>query len=112
MLNRPPWGRVIVNLFYVKLISLESCKFTSLSRVSRKWLTTIPVDVRRSLSVEEGDAISWEVDASKKIATVIVVKEPLKFLKGKYSDPNLRYEDIEKTADKILMEMSHAYSGA
>ncbi|MEM3694329.1 MAG: hypothetical protein QXI39_09960 [Candidatus Bathyarchaeia archaeon] len=68
--------------------------------------------MRRSLSIEEGDAILWEVDVSKKVVTVMVVKEPLKFLKGKYSDPNLRYEVVEETADKIIMEMTHADSGA
>lgn len=29
------------------------------SRVSRKWLTTVPVDVRKALKVEEGNALLW-----------------------------------------------------
>lgn len=62
--------RIIITLSY------------SLSRVSRKWLTTIPEDVKRSLCIEEGDAILWEVDASSNIATVRVVKDPIKILKG------------------------------
>lgn len=76
--------------------------------MSKKWLTTIPADVRRSLGLEEGDSLMWEVDASKKIAVVRVVKEPLKFLKGKYRDPNLRYELVEEIADKTIVEMAHA----
>ncbi|MBS7612119.1 AbrB/MazE/SpoVT family DNA-binding domain-containing protein [Candidatus Bathyarchaeota archaeon] len=71
-------------------------------------MTTIPVDVRRSLSIEEGDAILWEVDASRGIAVVRVVKNPIKFLNGRYSDPNLRYEVVEETADMMVMEMTHA----
>ncbi|MEM2739814.1 MAG: hypothetical protein QXQ29_03335 [Candidatus Bathyarchaeia archaeon] len=45
-------------------------------------MTTIPEDVKRSLCIEEGDAILWEVDASSNIATVRVVKDPIKILKG------------------------------
>lgn len=80
----------------------------SLSRVSKKWLTTIPSDVRRSLGLEEGDFIMWEVDASKAVAIIRAVKDPLKFLKGRYSDPKLKYEAIEGAADKIVMGMIHA----
>ncbi|MGP3668039.1 MAG: AbrB/MazE/SpoVT family DNA-binding domain-containing protein [Candidatus Bathyarchaeota archaeon] len=84
----------------------------SLSRVSKKWLTTIPSDVRRSLGLDEGDFIMWEVDASKAVATVKVVKDPLKFLKGRYSDPKLRYDVVEETADKMVRGMIHADSRA
>lgn len=80
----------------------------SLSRISRKWLTTIPADVRRSLGIDEGDAILWEVDTSKKIAVVRVVKDSIRFLKGRYSDPDLRYEAVEETVDRMIMEMAHA----
>jgi len=80
----------------------------SLSRVSKKWLTTIPSDVRRSLGLNEGDFIMWEVNASKTCATIKVVRDPIKFLKGKYSDPKLRYEVVEETVDKIVMGFTHA----
>ncbi|MEM2241042.1 MAG: hypothetical protein QXS46_02330 [Candidatus Bathyarchaeia archaeon] len=35
-------------------------------------------------------------------------KDLLKFLKGKYSDPKLRYEVVEETVDKIFMGFTHA----
>ncbi len=78
------------------------------SRVSRKGLTSIPVEVRRILNIEEGDMLVWEVDKSTNTATVKVVKNPAKHLRGRYSDPNLVYERVEETADKRLLEELHA----
>jgi len=79
-----------------------------LSKISKKWLTTIPADVRDFLGAEEGDIIVWEIDEPKGIVSVRIVKNPIKSLKGKYSDPNLRYEAVEEKADKIIAGIIYA----
>ncbi len=78
------------------------------SRVSRKGLTNIPAKVRKALGIEEGDVLIWEVDEERGIAIVKVVKNPVKYLKGKYDDPNLTYEKVEELADKLVVGMLHA----
>ncbi len=78
------------------------------SRVSRKGLTSIPASVKRALGIEEGDILVWEVDENRHIATIKVVKNPAKYLKGKYRDPKLTYEKIEEEADKVIMGEIHA----
>jgi len=79
-----------------------------LSRISKKWLTTIPADVRDFLGAEEGDIIVWEIDEPKGIVLVRIVKNPIKSLRGKYSDSNLRYEAVEEKADSMIAGMVHA----
>lgn len=71
------------------------------SRVSKKWLTTVPADVRKALGVEEGDALLWEI-GGEGVAIVRVLKNPLKSLKGKYNDPRIAYEAIEGLADALI----------
>lgn len=83
-----------------------------LSRVSKKWLTTVPADVRRALGVEEGDVIVWDIDEHNKTVSIRVLKNPIKTLKGKYSDPNLIYEAVEEKADRIIAEMTYANNRA
>lgn len=58
--------------------------------------------------MDEGDSLLWEVDTTRRIALVRVVKHPIKFLKGRYSDPDLRYEVVEGTADRLIVEMTYA----
>ncbi len=80
----------------------------AVSRVSRKGLTSIPAKVRKALGIEEGDMLVWEVNEKHNVAIVRVIKNPIKHLKGKYSDPNLTYDRVEELADKLVMGELHA----
>jgi len=82
----------------------------AVSKVSRKGLTTIPANVRKELGIEEGDILIWDVDVEKKIAIVRAVKDPSKYLKGKYSDLNIVYDKIEGEADKLIADEIHAHN--
>lgn len=82
------------------------------SRVSRKGLTSIPSKVRRSLNLEEGDLLVWEVDPKRRTAVIRVLKAPFKQLKGKYRDTELVYEKVEESADKEILGEAGARSGA
>lgn len=73
------------------------------SKVSRKGLTNIPAKVRKALGIEEGDILVWKVDEKRKIILVEVVKEPTKYLKGKYNDPKISYKSVEELADEIVL---------
>ena len=73
----------------------------ALSKVSRRWLTSIPAAVRQALGIEEGDHLLWEIDEERRVAIVKVLKNPLRQLRGKYDDPRLTYENVEELADKI-----------
>jgi len=75
-----------------------------LSRISRKGLTTIPAEIRRLMNAEEGDLLAWSIDEERGVAVVEVIKDPLKRLRGKYSRPDMRYEEVEETGDRILEE--------
>lgn len=44
------------------------------TKVSKKWLTTVPADVRRVLNVEEGDTLLWEVNREEGMVIVRVLK--------------------------------------
>ena len=66
------------------------------SSVSKKGLTTVPAGVRRALGVEEGDVLVWEVDEKRNVAVVKAVKNPIKFLRGRYDDPSLTYEGVDE----------------
>ena len=73
------------------------------SKVSKKGLTNIPAKVRRIVGIGEGDILIWKVDKKHKIIMVEVVKEPIKYLKGKYNDPKISYKNVEELADKIVL---------
>ena len=73
-----------------------------LSKVSRKFLTNVPAKVRRALDIKEGDLLAWDVDEKRKIVIVRVVKNPYEFLRGKYCDPNIAYEAVEESVDKVI----------
>ena len=72
-----------------------------ISRVSAKGLITIPAEVRRRLGIKDGDLIIWKINGEK--AIIKVVKDPLKYLNGKYDDSNLTYEKVEGEADKLVL---------
>ena len=79
-----------------------------MSRISRKGLTTIPAEIRRLMNVEEGDLLAWSIDEDRGVVIVEVVKDPLKRLRGKYSRPDLVYEEVEELGDRILKEETDA----
>ncbi|MGC9020346.1 MAG: AbrB/MazE/SpoVT family DNA-binding domain-containing protein [Candidatus Methanodesulfokora sp.] len=74
-----------------------------LSKVSKKFLTSVPAKVRKALKIEVGDLLAWNINEEEGFAAVRVVKNPYKALCGKYQDPDLVYEAVEETADKLLM---------
>ncbi len=82
------------------------------SRVSKKGLTTVPVRIRKVLGVEEGDVLIWEVDEKRNAAIVKVIKNPIKFLKGRYDDPSLTYERVEELADRLIVREIRASNRA
>mgnify|MGYP000436248084 CR=1 FL=1 len=71
------------------------------SRVSKKGLTSIPAAVRRSLRIEEGDILIWEVREGGEVV-VRVEKDPYRVLRGKYRDEGLTYDKVEEIADLLL----------
>jgi len=76
-----------------------------LSKVSRKWLVSIPAEVRETVGLEEGDYLLWEVRGDEGVIVVRPVKNPFKTLKGKYDDKKIVYGLVEEEADKILEGM-------
>ncbi|MCR6692753.1 MAG: AbrB/MazE/SpoVT family DNA-binding domain-containing protein [archaeon YNP-LCB-003-016] len=72
------------------------------SRVSRKFLVSIPAKVRKALGLEVGDILMWDVEGDKVI--VRVMKKSVKALRGKYDDPSLTYDSVEEKADELLMK--------
>ncbi len=60
------------------------------------------------MGIEEGDYLIWDIDPNKKIVVVRVLKNPYKYLKGKYNDPRLTYEEVEEKADRLLMGEARA----
>ena len=73
-----------------------------MSKVGKKGLTTVPAMVRKVLGIEEGDILVWEVDKDRGIVLVRVVKDPFRYLKGKYSSDELRYEAVEESCDEFF----------
>jgi len=76
---------------------------TTISRVSKKGLITIPAKIRRKFNIKEGDLISWYLDEKNNVIILHVIKDPVKYLEGKYKDPKLSYERVEETADKLML---------
>lgn len=72
------------------------------SKVSRKFLTSIPAKVRKALGLEVGDILMWDVEGDKVV--VRIMKNPVKALRGKYDDPSLTYDSVEEKADELLMK--------
>ncbi len=84
----------------------------ALSKVSKKGLVSIPAEVRSFLNIEEGDYLVWDIDRVRKVVVIRVLKNPYKYLKGKYSDPNLIYERVEEEANRIVEGEVHANNRA
>lgn len=73
------------------------------STVSDKGLTTIPKEIREKMNIKKGDKIYWILNDNDK-TELVVVRDPLKFLKGRYSQEGLTYENLEHKADDIIMD--------
>ncbi len=78
-------------------------KIKAISTVSEKGLTTIPKEIRKKLNIKKGDKIYWIV-CEKDKSELIIIHEPLKFLKGRHTKFNLKYEELEHKADKLLAD--------
>jgi len=74
-----------------------------LSKISKKGLTSVPAKIRKAIGIEEGDFLVWELERSGEVI-VKITKNPYKFLKGRYSNPDLTYEKVEEKADSLLMK--------
>jgi bifunctional DNA-binding transcriptional regulator/antitoxin component of YhaV-PrlF toxin-antitoxin module len=73
-----------------------------LSKVSKKYLTSVPARIRKALGLEVGDILAWKVENNKVI--IEVIKNPAKALRGKYDDSSLTYESVEEKADELIMQ--------
>lgn len=78
-------------------------KINLISTVSDKGLTTIPKEIRKRLNIKKGDKICWILSETDK-ADLIVVKNPIKFLTGRYTQEELTYEKLEHKADDIILD--------
>ena len=76
----------------------------SSSTVSEKGLTTIPKKIRKKLNIQKGDKIYWLLSENE-FSELIVVKDPIQFLKGRYSEKSITYEAVESKADKLISDM-------
>jgi len=84
-----------------------------LSKVSKKYLTSVPARIRKALGLEVGDILAWKVGNNKVIIKVIieVIKNPAKALRGKYDDSSLTYESVEEKADELIMKEAGKCAG-
>jgi AbrB family looped-hinge helix DNA binding protein len=76
--------------------------YVEFSRISRKFLVSIPAKVRKALGLEVGDILMWDVEGDKVV--IRIMKNPVKALRGKYDDPSLTYDSVEEKADELLMK--------
>ena len=74
------------------------------STVSNKGLTTIPKEIRQKLNIKKGDKIYW-ILSDDETADLIIASKPLKFLTGRHSQKDLTYEDLEESADDIVLDL-------
>jgi len=73
-----------------------------ISRVSKKGLITIPAEFRKKFHIQDGDLIIWDIDEENNVILLRIIKDPLKYLEGKYDDSKIVYEAVEETADKLV----------
>ncbi|RLG62122.1 hypothetical protein DRN84_02475 [Candidatus Geothermarchaeota archaeon] len=78
------------------------------SKVSKNGLVTIPMEIRRRFGIEVGDLIIWSIDERDNAIILYVIKEPLKYLEGKYDDSEIVYEVVEETADSLIQGEENA----
>jgi len=78
----------------------------NISKLSDKGLTTIPKQIRKKLNLKKGDRLQW-IEYGEDTAMIIVIRDPFKFLKGRYSKLNLKYDELEHKADELIMREVH-----
>ena len=78
------------------------------SKVSKNGLVTILMEIRRRFGIEVGDLIIWSIDERDNAIILYVIKEPLKYLEGKYDDSEIVYEVVEETADSLIQGEENA----
>jgi len=78
----------------------------SKSRISKKWLTTVPAEVRRALNLKVGDVIRWRVLEDGKTVVVDKEEDPLSFLTGRRADPDTTYDKVEGLADELIKNLA------
>lgn len=78
------------------------------SKVSAKWLTTIPKEVREFLGLNIGDTLIWKLIKNGQKKFVIIEKEvdPYEALKGIRNNPELTFEKVKHLADEIIRKMA------
>ena len=86
---------------FIYFLGLKQLTMTiKTSKISKKGLTTIPLEVKKALKAEDGDYLEWEVKEG--YAIVRVAKNPYKLLRGRHRDPKLTFEKVEGIADKLI----------
>ena len=70
------------------------------SKVSQKGLTTIPSKIREKFNIKPGMHLIWEEIEGG--IHVRIIKDIPKFLKGKFTDLNLKYNELEDVSDELL----------
>jgi len=71
------------------------------SIVGDKGITTIPKEIRKKFNIKKGDKLYWIYKEPERVE-LIIIKNPLEFLKGRYSKKDLTYENLEHKADKLI----------
>lgn len=54
------------------------------SIVGHKGITQIPKNIRKKFNIKKGDELYWIYNEPERVE-LIIIKKPLKFLKGRYS---------------------------
>jgi antitoxin PrlF len=72
-----------------------------ISKISDKGQTTIPKRIREKLNLRKGDKLNW-IEYGTDRAIITVIRDPFEFLKGRHSNLNLKYEELEHNADNLL----------
>jgi len=78
------------------------------SKVSAKWLTTIPKEVREFLGLNVGDTLIWKLIKNGQKKFVIIEKEvdSYEVLKGIRNNPELTFEKVKYLADEIIKKIA------
>jgi len=77
-------------------------KINLTSTVSDKGLTTIPKEIRKKLNIKKGDKVYWILNETDK-TELFLVRDPVKYLTGRYSQEGLTYENLEHKADDLIL---------
>lgn len=65
-------------------------------------MTTIPKEIRKKLNIKKGDKVYWILNETDK-TELFLVRDPVKYLTGRYSQEGLTYENLEHKADDLIL---------